>query len=95
MNRCRNCNQDFGSVSAFDSHRVGSHEYTLSEGLKQDPPVEDGRRCLSTREMAAKVSRDGSHMFQLNSRGAWSTSQYLKDTEASENSTVSGRGGAV
>jgi hypothetical protein len=34
-------------VSAFDNHRVGKHAYMHSEGLKLDPPVEDGRRCLS------------------------------------------------
>ncbi len=51
MNLCSLCRQDFTSVSAFDEHKTGRHNYTLSEGLAQEPPVEDGRRCLSTREM--------------------------------------------
>jgi hypothetical protein len=51
MNLCRGCNRDFGSVSAFDAHRVGTHAYTFSEGLKQNPPRENGRRCLDVEEM--------------------------------------------
>ena len=43
--------QLFSSVEGFDRHRVGKHEYTYSEGLKFDPPVEDGRRCLYVHEM--------------------------------------------
>jgi hypothetical protein len=51
MNLCRSCGEDFNSVEAFDSHRVGKHEYTYSEGAAFDPPVEDGRRCLSAEEL--------------------------------------------
>jgi len=35
---CRACDQDFGSVKAFDMHRVGTHEYSYSEGLQMTPP---------------------------------------------------------
>jgi len=44
VNYCRECNQDFGSVSAFDAHRVGKHAYTVKE-------ADDGRRCLDTAEL--------------------------------------------
>lgn len=50
MNFCRECRQDFGSVSAFDAHRVGKHAYTYREGLALGR--EDGRRCLDTAELA-------------------------------------------
>lgn len=65
MNLCRECNTDFGSVQAFDLHRVGKHAYTYSEGLKFDPPVEDGRRCLSESEMLERG-------LVKNQRGTWS-----------------------
>lgn len=51
MNLCRPCGQDFASLAAFDEHRTGRHDYILSEGLAQDPPVEDGRRCFSVSEL--------------------------------------------
>jgi hypothetical protein len=51
LNLCRSCNKDFGSVSAFDAHRVGKHAYTYSEGVKMEPMKEDGRRCLATWEL--------------------------------------------
>jgi hypothetical protein len=44
LNLCRSCNQDFGSVGAFDAHRVGKHEYLWSLD------AEDGRRCLHYEE---------------------------------------------
>lgn len=50
-NWCRACEQDFSSVRTFDQHRVGKHEYTYSEGIKFEPMVEDGRRCLTEDEM--------------------------------------------
>jgi hypothetical protein len=70
MNLCRGCGQDFGSVKAFDAHRVGVHAYTYTEGLAMDPPREDGRRCLSVEEMEAA-------QFVRNSRGRWSLSAFL------------------
>jgi hypothetical protein len=51
LNGCRECGQDFSALKYFDAHRVGVHAYTITEGLKLDPPREDGRRCLSTKEM--------------------------------------------
>lgn len=53
MNYCRACKQDFGSVSAFDKHRTGTHAYTFPEGLHREPPDYDGRRCLETHELQA------------------------------------------
>jgi hypothetical protein len=53
--------RDFGSVVAFDAHRVGKHAYDYS------PKHPDGRRCLTKKEMRDKN-------FKLNKRGAWSTS---------------------
>jgi len=51
VNLCRRCKQDFGSVSAFDAHRVGKHAYTFQEGLAMEPVRWDGRRCLGTDEL--------------------------------------------
>ena len=67
MNLCRSCGQDFGSVSAFDAHRVGKHEYLWDE---EHP---DGRRCLSVFEMAR--SKRG---FVRNERGSWSLARDLE-----------------
>lgn len=51
MNFCRACGEDFGSVGAFDAHRIGKHAYTFAEGFHRDPPREDGRRCLDADEL--------------------------------------------
>lgn len=48
---CRDCGRDFTGDKLFDRHRVGAHDYTYSEGLRRDPPVEDGRRCLHADEL--------------------------------------------
>jgi hypothetical protein len=48
MNLCRSCNKDFGSLSAFDAHWLGKHEYRWS------PELEDGRRCLDSEELTEK-----------------------------------------
>ena len=48
-NFCRTCRHDFASISAFDRHRTGVHEYLYAEGLELG--VEDGRRCLDAGEM--------------------------------------------
>jgi hypothetical protein len=71
---CRACDQDFGSVKAFDMHRVGTHEYSYSEGLQMTPPREDGRRCLSEREIAntPRSRTDPRPLFVPNKRGKWS-----------------------
>ena len=41
----------FGSLWAFDKHRVGKHAYLYLEGLDMIPPREDGRRCLDVGEL--------------------------------------------
>ena len=51
LNFCRQCGRDFASGRTFDQHRVGVHDYTLAEGLRMDPPREDGRRCLYDAEL--------------------------------------------
>lgn len=50
MNICQTCGKDFLTVAGFDEHRVGTYDYTLAEGLRRDPPVYDGRRCLDEQE---------------------------------------------
>lgn len=64
LNLCRACSQDFAGVEAFDRHRVGEHAFLYSEGLKLDPPREDGRRCLSSEEMLAMG-------MEVDPRGRW------------------------
>ena len=64
MNLCGNCNLDFGSLRAFDRHRVGKQAYDCSD----DRP--DGRRCLARGELR----RAG---FAQNSRGRWSLQRDL------------------
>jgi hypothetical protein len=54
MNICPTCGLDFSSVAAFDDHRVGTHDYTYSEGVAMDPMREDGRRCLHLDEMKSQ-----------------------------------------
>ena len=76
-NECGACGLDFGSVNAFDAHRVGKHEYTYSQGLKLDPPQEDGRRCLDLDELETRLLRDGTREFAQNSRGQWSLRRQL------------------
>jgi hypothetical protein len=63
MTRCSACGAEFGGTTAFDLHRVGSHQYEWSS----DRP--DGRRCLSADEMLER----GLH---INKRGTWSGSSY-------------------
>jgi hypothetical protein len=48
---CTSCGCDFTGDALFERHRVGTHDYTYSEGAKMDPPREDGRRCLTRDEM--------------------------------------------
>jgi len=81
MNLCTTCNQDFGSVTAFDTHRVGVHEYTYSEGLRMEPMREDGRRCLTIDEMATLTDKKGSPVFTKNARGAWSLTRTLASAQ--------------
>ena len=55
MNLCRVCRQDFGSVGAFDKHRVGKHAYKFSI----DQP--DGRRCLHHSELSDAGWKQDTH----------------------------------
>jgi hypothetical protein len=55
VNVCSGCRADFGSVSAFDAHRVGALAYPF------DRDHLDGRRCLDVEELAAKGWRQDSH----------------------------------
>ena len=66
MNWCSGCREDFGSVSAFDAHRVGKHAYTYLEGLDMTPSREDGRRCLDEVELAGLG-------WRRDSNGRWRT----------------------
>jgi hypothetical protein len=65
MNLCPTCRQDFGSVRAFDAHRLGKHDYLYSD--KQP----DGRRCMSITEIRVQG-------FAKNAAGRWSLAQTLE-----------------
>lgn len=78
MNLCGSCRLDFGSVAAFDAHRIGRHEYTFKEGLYLDPPREDGRRCLDEEEIAAAVDASGASLFVRNGHGKWSLARSVR-----------------
>lgn len=64
-NLCRSCDEDFGSLAAFDRHRSGTHAYLWSS----DRP--DGRRCLDVEEMKAAG-------LALNKLGGWSIGKDLQ-----------------
>lgn len=64
MNECGSCGRDFASVAAFDRHRSGVHAYTYIQGMRMDPQVEDGRRCLDDPELQAVG-------LELNAKGRW------------------------
>jgi hypothetical protein len=51
MNVCSTCGLDFSTPEDFDEHRVGTHDYLLAEGLRMNPPRDDGRRCLDEDEL--------------------------------------------
>jgi hypothetical protein len=75
VNLCRACDTDFASVAAFDAHRIGKHAYTITEGLRLDPPLEDGRRCLDADEFEeAGLALDG--------RGRWHLAEKAAATRA-------------
>lgn len=62
-------------MAAFDRHRVGKHEYTYAEGLKLEPPREDGRRCMTVDEMQATG-------MELNGRGRWHIAEATERSRA-------------
>jgi hypothetical protein len=83
VNHCKKgngvgCGEAFGSVAAFDAHRIGVHECAYSEGLQMNPPEKNGRRCLSAREIENTQRTDPSAgaasgpQFARNKHGRWS-----------------------
>jgi hypothetical protein len=80
VNTCTSCGEDFGSVSAFDAHRIGNYpqrgpsEYT---GTLADWVPRKGRRCLTVEELLARGwLRDGRGRWRQPSDGApWAASQ--------------------
>jgi hypothetical protein len=54
LSLCCSCGRDFSGDRMFDQHRVGNHEYSFEDGLRLEPPREDGRRCLDADEMREK-----------------------------------------
>lgn len=74
MNLCRTCGEDFGSVFAFDAHRVG--KYLPTSSPEYVGPLEDwtparGRRCLSVPELEERG-------FVRNRRERWSLATSLE-----------------
>jgi len=64
LNQCSICGLDFGSLRAFDAHRIGNFDHEYS------PEHPDGRRCLSEHELEGAG-------FTRNARGRWSLSRDL------------------
>ena len=62
LNGCGSCSLDFAGVRDFDSHRVGNHAYTITEGLLLGK--EDGRRCLAPSELLEQG-------WKQNTSGRW------------------------
>ncbi len=98
MNLCTSCGEDFGSVSAFDKHRIGKYPQTgpaeYSERLEQGliSPEEDwrseprfGRRCRTTEEMhALGMRKDARGRWRLPIRGTPSWTSDVKAVTARE-----------
>jgi hypothetical protein len=63
LNFCCTCGEDFSSLTGFDRHRVGKHEYLYDPW---DDSKLDGRRCLTTDEMLKKGwARDRNGRWQV------------------------------
>jgi hypothetical protein len=83
-NLCTTCGEDFGSLEAFDAHRVGTYpqrgpsEY---EGDIEEWTPEKGRRCLTVEEMQSGSFRG--RQFARNGRGRWSLEKRLNRTRES------------
>lgn len=84
MNLCTTCGEDFGSVEAFDAHRVGNYpqrgpsEY---EGAIEDWTPARGRRCLTVAEMESGAFQ--ARQFVRNARGRWSLEKRLNRSRES------------
>jgi hypothetical protein len=80
MNICTICGEDFGSVGAFDRHRIGDFpqkgpaEYTGPVGVWTS---KRGRRCLTVAELVERGwTRDGRGRWRQPGNGApWARSQ--------------------
>jgi len=96
MNACATCGENFGSVAAFDAHRVG--KYLQTGTGEYDGPVEEwtpdkGRRCLTEAEMLASG-------FVRNDHGSWSKERDLRnarklDEPRRSSSSRASRGGGI
>jgi hypothetical protein len=89
VNLCTRCGEDFGSVSAFDAHRLGrfiqrgSAEYT---GPIASWSPEKGRRCLTVEELfKSGWARD--------SRGRWRQPDHGAPWALSQDQAITERGG--
>jgi hypothetical protein len=95
VNVCPTCGEDFGSVSAFDAHRVGKYpqhgpsEYT---GALADWAPEKGRRCLTVKELTERGwTRDGRERWRRPSQGApWASSEDQVMTQRRRQSPAKG-----
>lgn len=94
VNLCSACGRDFGSVKAFDKHRVGDYPQTgpadyldrMRVGLIPDHDEWDrsmGRRCLDEAEMRAAG-------FAQNSSGRWSIARDISSAAAMRYAAESG-----
>ena len=74
MNECATCGENFGSIGAFDAHRIGNYlqkgrpEYV---GSLEDWTSSKGRRCLAVVELVERG-------FEINAFGAWSFTRDLE-----------------
>lgn len=57
---CAACTAIFGSVTAFDAHRTGPHDFEYQPGRFKPSP---GRRCLG--DLAATFTRDSRSYWVL------------------------------
>jgi hypothetical protein len=84
VNLCTTCGEDFGSVEAFDAHRVGSYpqrgpsEY---EGSVEYWTPDKGRRCLTVAEMESGSFQG--RQFVHNARKRWSLEKRLNRSRES------------
>jgi hypothetical protein len=74
MNLCRSCGEVFGSVAAFDAHRIGAYGPGDYRGPVIDWTYDQGRRCLTLEELEEGYTspRGTKVVFARNSRGQWS-----------------------
>lgn len=67
---CRECNETFWSISAFDMHRTGSYGEAIYDATKHIVGyTKHQRRCLTEQEMV-------NNGMLKNSRGIWTTGEF-------------------